>query len=149
MVGAPVQASARAQRMDRAERVVVRKVNALRRAYGKPALAPNRRLARAADAHSRDMLRAGFFAHNSSDGQSAYDRVQAYRRSSLIGETLAYMPARGDASPQNIVRMWIASPPHLATLLTGRLRRIGVSRRRGMLFGQPVVMWTADFGSAR
>lgn len=147
---APAAASAqRARRMDGAERSVIRKVNALRAADGLPALAANRRLARAADAHSRDMLRADFFDHPSSNGQSAFDRVQSYRRSGLMGETLAYMPARGDRSAQNVVNMWMASPPHRATLLTGRLRRVGVSKRHGMLFGEPVVVWTADLGSAR
>lgn len=144
---APAEASA--NRMDRVERTVIRKVNALRAADGLPALAGSRRLARAADAHSRDMLRAQFFSHTSSNGQSAYDRVLSYRRASMMGETLAYMPTQGDHSARNIVDMWMASPPHRATLLTGGLRRIGVSRRTGTLYGRSVVMWTADLTSAR
>lgn len=146
-VTAPAEASA--ARMDGAERAVIRKVNAVRKSAGLRALVANRHLARAADAHSRDMVRGGFFAHTSSNGQSAYDRVESYRRSDWIGETLAYMPTAGDRSPGHIVDMWMQSPPHRATLLTRKLRRIGVARRRGVLYGQPVVVWTADFSSAR
>lgn len=156
-VAAPAAASA--ARMDQAERTVVRKVNALRAASGLPALARNRRLARAADSHSRDMLRSGFFAHSSSNGRSALERVLSYRRSKRMGETLAYMPTAGQGSPytlprpgigsEDIVDLWMASPPHRAVLLARRLRRIGVARRRGHLFGRSVVVWTADLASAR
>ena len=93
------------------------------------------------------MLRADFFAHPSSNGTSTYDRVRAFRPSSLIGETLAYMPVAGNPSAAAIVKMWINSPPHLATLLTSDFRKIGVAKRRGTLFGQRVTVWTADLAN--
>src|SRR3712207_179908 len=86
-------------KMSRAERAVVKRVNKLRANHGLRALHRDRRLARAADAHSRDMLNAGFFAHESSNGTSTYNRVRRYRRSNLIGETLAYQPVAGNTSP--------------------------------------------------
>src|SRR3954469_15445362 len=82
-------------RMSRAERAVVKRVNRLRGQYGLRGLHRDRRLARAADSHSRDMLRAGFFAHESSTGESPYTRIRRYRRVNLIGETLAYQPVIG------------------------------------------------------
>lgn len=135
-------------KMSRAERAVVKRVNKLRAEHGLRGLHRDRRLARAADAHSRDMLRSGFFAHESSNGTSTYHRVRRYRRSNLIGETLAYQPVAGNTSPAQIVRMWRQSPGHLAVLTTKRFRRIGVAKRRGVLFGQKVTVWTADLASA-
>ena len=148
LLAAPTVAAARAK-MNRSERAVVRKVNALRAGSGLATLRTNKHLARAADAHNRDMLGADFFAHNSSNGRSAYDRGQSYRRSSLMGETLAYMPVAGDSSARKIVDMWKASPPHAQTLMLGRFRRIGGAKRRGTLFGVRVTGWTADLASAR
>ena len=146
---APAAATARPGKMGRAERAVVRKVNALRAGSGAAALRGNGRLARAADSHSRDMLRADFFDHPSSNGTSTYDRVRTYRRSNLIGETLAYMPVSGGTSAQQIVNMWMASQGHRDVLMDGRFRRSGVAKRRGTLFGTKVTVWTADLISAR
>jgi uncharacterized protein YkwD len=135
-------------RVSRAERAVIKRVNNLRAQHGLRGLHGDPRLARAADAHSRDMLQANFFAHESSNGASAYTRIRRYRRSNLIGETLAYQPIAGNTSPAAIVRMWKHSPGHFAVLTTGRFRRIGVAKRRGVLFGQKVTVWTADLSSA-
>lgn len=135
-------------RLSRAERSAVRRINELRTSSGLKQLRTDGRLSRAADAHSRDMLRAGFFAHPSSNGTSAYDRVRRYRRrSSLIGETLAYMPVKGNTSARAIVRQWRNSPPHLATLTTAGFRRLGIAKRRGRLFGQRVTVWTLDLAN--
>jgi uncharacterized protein YkwD len=142
-----VPASAQAK-MSRAERSVVKRINQLRASHGLGALRADNRLAKAADVHSRDMLHRQFFAHTSSNGTSTYNRVHRYRRSNLIGETLAYQPIRGDTSPSAIVRMWKESPGHLAVLTDGRFRRIGVAKRKGNLWGQQVTMWTADLASA-
>ena len=141
---APAQA-----RMTRAERAVVARVNDLRTGYGLRAVHGDARLARAADSHSADMLNQDFFAHASSNGTSTYDRVQHFRRSRLIGETLAYMPKGGRTSARSVVNMWIASPPHLQVLTTARFRRIGVDRRRGTLNGLRVTVWTLDLASQR
>jgi uncharacterized protein YkwD len=141
--------SAAQARMSHAEKSAVKRINGLRGERGLSKLRADGRLARAADAHSRDMLRADFFAHPSSNGTSTFDRVQHYRHSNLIGETLAYMPVVGDTSAASIVNMWINSPPHLAVMTTADFRSIGVAKRRGTLFGQKVTVWTADFASAR
>lgn len=144
-----VPAAAEARKMSRGERAVVNRINDLRASYGLGALKGDRKLARAARAHSRDMLRADFFAHTSSNGTSTFDRVRRYKRVSLIGETLAYMPKGGATSARSVVFMWINSPSHLAVLTTRRFRRVGISKRRGELNGQRVTIWTADFSTRR
>ena len=137
-----------AQALSRAERSVIKRINKMRAHHGLKALHADRKLARAADAHCRDMLRADFFAHTSSNGTSSDNRIRHYRRSNFTGETLAYQPVAGNTSPARIVRMWRESPGHFAVLTEGRFRRIGVAKRRGTLWGQRVTVWTADLTSA-
>jgi uncharacterized protein YkwD len=137
-----------ASRLDRVERSIVRKLNRIRATHGLPGFRTSSRLAKAADFHCADMLRANFFAHSSSNGQSMGARVESFRHSNWVGETLAYVPtagARGQAS--RIVQMWMNSPPHRASLLDGKFTRIGVARRKGALGGQPSIVFTADLAS--
>ena len=136
--------------MDRVERGIVHRINAIRASYRLPSVRINRALARSADYHSADMLRANFFAHASSNGESFVSRVEHFRPSNRIGETLAYVPTVDpDRSAGRIVELWMNSPPHRAALLNRKFRRIGVSRRRGALGDLRVVVFTADFASAR
>ena len=144
----PASANAGA-RTDRVERSVIRKLNKIRAANGLPKFHRSRALARAADFHCADMLRANFFAHSSSNGESMGDRVESFRRSSWVGETLAYVPTAGRVRGQagKIVQMWMHSPPHRASLLDGKFTRIGVARRKGTLGGQRSIVFTADLAS--
>jgi uncharacterized protein YkwD len=149
LLPAPRKADASA-RHDRVERSVVRKFNKIRAAHGLPRLRSSRALARSADYHSWDMLRANFFAHPSSNGDSMAKRVTSFRRAKRVGEVLAWIPTtsgRGQAA--RVVRMWMASAPHRASLLTGTFTRVGVGRRTGALGGQTATVFTADFSSAR
>jgi uncharacterized protein YkwD len=133
---------------DHVERDIISKLNRIRSRDGLPHLHSNRALARAADYHCADMLRADFFAHSSSNGQSMESRVESYRESEWVGETLAYVPKRGAGhQAARIVRMWMHSPPHRAALLDGRFSRIGVARRVGQLDGQRSIVFTADLAS--
>jgi len=133
---APAQAGAG---LDRTERSLVRLLNATRAQHGLSGLRAARPLSRAADAHSRDMLTAGFVDHTSSDGTSFDARVRRYTKAGLVGETLAVTPRRRGAGA--VVGMWMNSPPHRAIILTAAFRRIGIARRWGA--GKAVV--TADF----
>ena len=141
--------AATAARMGATERAVVERINDVRGRHGLAPLRGDKRLTRAADAHSRDMLRQDFFAHSSSNGTSPHDRIRHYRPARLVGETLAYVPKGGRASARSVVRMWKRSAGHRAVLTTARFRRIGVSRKRGRLQGRKVTMFTADFSSRR
>lgn len=136
--------------MDRVERSIVRKLNRIRAGQGLPRLRANHALSRSADDHCADMLNANFFAHSSSNGQDMASRVESYRHSQAVGETLAYVPSRGAGhQAARIVSMWMNSPPHRASLLDGEFTRIGVARRRGTLGGQRSIVFTADLASRR
>ena len=134
-------AQAGSPRLDRGERTVIRAINRARASHGLRRLLTGRRLARAADAHSRNMLRANFFSHGSFS-----QRVRRYVRYRSIGETIA-MTSR--CSARTVVRMWLSSPSHRAVLLSSRFRRVGVGRRLGRLGSSRACLVTADFASRR
>ena len=149
-VPAPTQSHAAfGPRHDNVERSIVRKVNAIRAQHGLSRLRAARGLQRSADYHSQDMLRANFFAHTSSNGASFQERVESFRPSNRVGETLAYVPSGQGGAAQRIVNMWMDSAPHRASLLSGQFSRIGLARRKGALGSLKVVVYTADLASAR
>lgn len=142
-------APAQAERMTRGEQAVVERINGLRVSYGLHSVRGDRKLTSAADAHNRDMLRADFFGHTSSNGTSMFDRIRRYRNRRMVGETLAYVPGGRSGSAKAVLKIWKDSPPHLEVLTARGFRRVGISRRRGRLDGRRVTVWTADFSSRR
>lgn len=132
-------AQAGGPRIDAGERSVVRAINRARGHHGLKRLHAGRRLARAADHHTRNMLRSDFFAHGAFS-----QRVRRFVGYRSIGETLA-MASR--CSARRIVRMWLNSPGHRAVLLTPRFRRVGIGRRVGRLGTRRACVVTADFAS--
>jgi uncharacterized protein YkwD len=136
-------------RLDAKERAIVRAINRQRAQHGLPRVRANRRLARAADFHSREMLDADFFAHESRDGSPFHVRVRRYVSYREIGETLAMVGGCGKGSARTIVRMWMDSPGHRAILLSPSFRRVGLGKRTGDFGGSRACMVTADFASKK
>lgn len=93
---------------------MARLVNAHRAARGCPALTWLQPAAEAAQAHSADMARRGYFDHVSPEGQQPWDRLAArgvgYR---MIAENIAWTPQQGAAQT---LRGWINSPGHRQNL---------------------------------
>jgi uncharacterized protein YkwD len=128
------------------ERDVIAGINDARSAQGLAPLRVDRALSRAADAHSRDMLRADFFDHPSSDGTPFERRVRRFADGGMVGETLASLRRRHGGAA-TVVQLWLESPPHRAIVLEPRFRRIGVARRWGTLGSAGNAVVTADFSS--
>jgi uncharacterized protein YkwD len=128
------------------ERQVIAGINAARSQQGLPPVRSHRGLSRAADAHSRDMLRADFFDHPSSDGTSFQQRLRRVARGRMVGETIASLRQR-QGGAATVVQMWLNSPPHRAIVLEARFRRVGIGRRWGTLGATPNAVVTADFAS--
>jgi uncharacterized protein YkwD len=147
LVTAPTVHAASA-RLTPTEKAVIRLMNQVRARHGLPALKTSRRLARAADGHSRDMLRHDFFAHESSDGTSFDRRVRAYGHASVVGENLAMLPGVRSAAHM-VVQMWLDSAAHREILLSHGFRRVGVGKRSGQLGAQWATVYTVDFASRR
>jgi uncharacterized protein YkwD len=133
-------------RLDASERKMVRLVNDMRAQHDLGRVHVSHALGRAADGHSRDMLRRDFFDHSSSDGTSFDRRVRRYANARTVGETLAAIGRRRGGA-HTVVQMWMDSPPHRAILLSSDFRRIGIARRWGTLGSTKQAVVTADFAS--
>jgi|SoiMethySBSTD1v2_1073268.scaffolds.fasta_scaffold608064_2 uncharacterized protein YkwD len=136
-------------RLDGREHAIVRAINRQRARYGLAKVRSNRRLARAADFHSSEMLDADYFAHESRDGSPFDRRVRRYVSYRAIGETLAMVGGCGKGSARRIVRMWMRSPGHRAVLLSSSFRRVGLGKRAGDFAGNHACLVTADFASRK
>ena len=105
-----------------------------------PKLRFDYRLARAARAHSLDMLRHDYFAHGNFSGRMSLFHV----RGSMFAENLAW--GTGVMSAGSVLAHWISSPMHRAILLDPHLHRIGVATPIGAFDSfSRATMVTADF----
>jgi uncharacterized protein YkwD len=136
-------------RLDGRERAVVRAINRQRAKHGLSKLRSSRRLARAADFHSWEMLDADYFAHESRDGGSFDVRVRRYAKHRALGETLAMLGGCGPKAARRVVRMWMNSPGHRSILLSSSFKKVGIGKRTGDLRGSRACLVTADFGSRK
>ena len=150
LFASPLTAVAAAKpRVDGKERAIVRAINRQRSKHGLSALSSSRRLAKAADYHSWEMLDANYFAHESRDGGPFDQRVRRFARHKALGETLAMLGGCGRKAAGRVVRMWMNSPGHRAILLSSSYRRVGIGKRTGDLGGNRACVVTADFGSKK
>lgn len=121
--------------------------NEQRAAHGLKPLSIDKKLTGAADSHSQDMLRRGYFAHDGPQGK--WDvRIRRYVRRTLIGEILSYGSGKF-ATPSGMVKSWMHSPEHRRIILMPGLRLFGLGVATGTYRGQDdVAMATADFSSS-
>lgn len=128
--------------------------NQVRAERGLPTLRENRRLRKAALAHSRDMVRDGFFEHTTPEGTTMVDRILRARyvredQGWALGENLAW--GTGSlGTPRGAVESWMDSPGHRENLLRRSYRDVGI----GIVLGVPVsdaagATYTVDFGVKR
>lgn len=117
-------------------------VNAARASYGLHPLRLDPTLARAAEAHSTEMLHTGSFSHG-----AFASRMRAFHvHGPFVGENLAW-GSGSYAAARTIVAEWLASPEHRANLLRPGFVRIGIGTVSGTFEGYAgAVVVTADFG---
>jgi uncharacterized protein YkwD len=137
--------------LDRAIRATVCLINQARADNGLGALRATESLERAAAAHSRDMVRNDFFAHDSPTGSTPKERLDRAgyfdgAGSWALGETIAW-GSGGRASPASIVRSWLHSPGHRVILLDGRYHDLGIGIALGAPGGSGGATFTGDFGA--
>ena len=113
-------------------------VNRERLAAGLGALMPDDRLRQAARAHSLEMFRLSYFAHESPVAGSPFDRMQgAGARFTSAGENLAYAPTV-EAAHRGLMN----SPEHRRNILSPTFRRAGIGVVRAGGWGR---MFTQNF----
>jgi uncharacterized protein YkwD len=118
------------------------------------ALRESAALDRAAQRHSLEMGRLGYFSHSSANGMQFWQRIRHFYPAHgysywAAGENLVW--ASPSLSVKGAMRLWIGSPPHRANLLSRQWRQIGISavavaRAPGVYGRRRVTIITADFG---
>ncbi len=139
------------------EEAVVDRMNQVRRSHGLRPLRLNARLGAAADFHSRDMGRRGYFEHDSLSGTPFWRRIERFYpsrgfRSWSVGENLLW--GSNSISAAFAVREWMDSPPHRENMLSRDWREVGIGavhfvNAPGEYRGRAVTIVTADFGARR
>jgi uncharacterized protein YkwD len=123
--------------------------NLERRANGLPPVKGQPNLEAAAAAHAQDMAFLDYFAHDSADGRTPWDRLRAAGYDySAAGENIA----AGYATPEAAMEGWMSSPGHRANILNGTFRELGVGHfwEAGDAFPGPYGYghyWVQDFGT--
>jgi uncharacterized protein YkwD len=125
----------------RSESSLLREMNRVRAEHGLGPLSADTRLARAARAHSKEMIGSNEFTH----GAFGTRMVRFNVTGRLAGENLAWgTGARGTA--HGVVAAWLASPGHRANLLRPSFTRVGIGDLVGAFRGyRGAHVVTADF----
>jgi uncharacterized protein YkwD len=130
-------------------------IDRVRAAHRLRPLRANRELQAVATVETRNMVRRDYFADNPPSGLSFAARIVASRYPAhaawvLTGQNIGWGTI-GDATPANMLRAWMLSPPHRRLILTGAFRDAGV----GVYPAVPSVVggglrgatWAVDFGA--
>lgn len=86
-------------------------------------LAWNEELAWASRLHAEDMARNGYFAHESQDGRTPADRMEA---AGYDGFPRAENIAAGEAAPDAVVAGWLSSDGHCRNIMDADATELGV-----------------------
>jgi uncharacterized protein YkwD len=140
---------------DRLEQAVLDELNLVRLEHGRSQLRFNGRLTAAADSHTLEMVRSGFFGHESADGSHFARRLKGFYRPRglrrwTVGENLIWQEGR--LSARAAVTAWLGSDGHRENLLDPGFREAGISAVRaqgapGVYGNRSVVVLTVDFGA--
>ena len=116
-----------------AEETLLALINQDRQARGLPPVVMYEPLRQVARAHAQDMAARNYFAHNTPEGRTPFDRIRAAGIAySNAAENLGYsqyIPNPVDSVRANHQAMMAETPPndgHLRNILNGDLRRVGI-----------------------
>lgn len=129
--------------LERMRRDMLARVNRERASRG---LAPLRRhpgLDDAAQAHAQDMFTRRYYSHDTPEGKSAMDRIQAVGyRARYAGENIA----RGQYSVDEVMDGWMESKTHRDHLLSPVFDDVGFGLAFGRNPGGYEILWVQNFG---
>ncbi|HUB35565.1 MAG TPA: CAP domain-containing protein [Solirubrobacteraceae bacterium] len=130
-------------------------INRERVANGEQPLKLDRKLARAAQGHSEDMINEDYFSHEAPNGSTPLQRMEevGYIYSHEIGYEVGENIAWGTlwlATPASIVESWMNSPEHRANILDANYVDTGMgvvaAAPPSRAEGQAGAIYTQDFG---
>jgi uncharacterized protein YkwD len=101
-------------------------INAARSRAGCRPLQWDAAAAAAAQQHSDDMARRGYFSHTSPEGRTVVDRLRAQ---GADFRALAENVAMGQQTPQEVVSGWMNSPGHRRNIMDCTYTRSGIGFR--------------------
>jgi uncharacterized protein YkwD len=126
---------------------VLATMNARRSDAGSPALTANAILAREAQEHAADMAARNYFSHTTPEGVTFQQRMSD---SGYPSGTLAENIGLTSSGPaQDVVAIWMDSPPHRANILNPNLVAVGIGVADGVYQGRPAIYVVAIFGDVR
>ncbi len=108
-----------------------------------PSLALHAALHQSARGHAEDMAAQGYFDHNSLDGRTPFDRIEA---AGYAFSSAAENIAAGSATPEQTMQQWMQSPGHCKNIMSGNYIHIGV----GYAFSDATQyrhFWVQNFGA--
>jgi uncharacterized protein YkwD len=110
-----------------------------------PPLRWNERLAQAAAEHAQDMAAHARLDHQGHDGSTPAQRIS---RTGYPWRSIAENVAAGQASPEDVVEDWLASPGHCANIMDPGFADMGVAFGLNMQ-ATAAVWWAQEFGRTR
>lgn len=99
----------------------------------------------AASLHSLDMAGRGSLSHDGSDGSTSGERMT---RAGYVWRAAGENIASGQRDAETVVRGWLDSPGHCATLMDARFTETGIAFALAQN-KNPAVYWTQVFGAPR
>lgn len=117
-------------------------INAERSARGLKPISGNERLQSAAQWMAEDMARHQMLQHTDSRHRDVAARLEAfgYNGARVMAENIA----KGQKTPDAVVKAWLQSPPHRANLLHPEVQEAGIGHARHQ-HGQHY--WVLDVGA--
>jgi len=119
------------------------RVNRERTERGLAPLRRHPRLDDAAQAHADDMFRRRYYSHDTPEGKTAMDRIQAMGyRAKYAGENIA----RGQYSVDEVMDGWMESKTHRDHILSPVFDDVGFGLAYGKNPGGYEILWVQNFG---
>jgi uncharacterized protein YkwD len=129
--------------LERVRRQMLARVNRERAGHGLAPLRRHPRLDDAAQAQAQDMFTRRYYSHDTPEGKSAMDRIQALGyRARYAGENIA----RGQYSVDEVMDGWMESKTHREHLLSTVFDDVGFGLAFGKNPGGYEILWVQNFG---
>jgi len=137
--------------LSKAEKLTLNMHNKTRENKGLKQLCVDPILQKAARAHSADMIKKHYFAHNSPDGKTSGKRLKDLGYDwRATGENIAW-GSGSYSKPESRFKAWMKSEGHKKNILNKNFEQVGIGVAKGKLAkgNEEATFYTVDFGSKK